>query len=438
MRRVLAARAIVCGLAAVLTTGCSAVAGLVVLCIAFPDEGKGGGATFEHQNNALRSSGQDLADNRDYERALETFQYVIEADPDDPAAYRLAATTLWMRLLSEQGAVIAEDYLRQAPAGRQKPLPSRELDALLRDYLARAVKLAEKRANASNADSEALYEAGAAYALRAIYLATVEGNMSKSLRDAKRAYKASQRALELDRNRKDAGLIVGAYRYAVSTLQPPTDFTGFEGGRERSIQMIEDAVLYRSDLQTNAHLLLIAIYNREGRYAEALGVIRKLQQRFPRNHLLWLEAGNTQLRAGQALEARRSLEAGLAKLPNAGLLPFGELARWRYYLGKSLVELKQTARAGDELRSALKAPARPWVHGRVHIELGKIADLAGNRAGAIQEYEEAARLCAGDGDEAGAREARMLAKEGYLKESLASRARASTRSAVCDPSVSAS
>ena len=412
MRRVLVVRAIVCGLAAVLTTGCSAVAGLVVLCIAFPDEGKGGGATFEHQNNALRLSGQDLADNRDYERALETFQYVIEADPDDPAAYWLAANTLWMRLLSEQGAVIAEDYLRQAPAGRQKQLPSREQDALLRDYLARAVKLAEKRANASNADSEAVYEAGAAVRPSSDLPGDSRRQHVEEPSRRETRVQASQRVLELDRNRKDAGLIVGAYRYAVSTLQPQTDSTGFEGGRERSIQMIEDAVLYRSDLQTNAHLLLIAIYNREGRYAEALGVIRKLQQRFPRNHLLWLEAGNTQLRAGQPLDARRSIEAGLAKLPNAALLPFGELARWRYYLGKSLVDLKQTTRAGGELRSALRAPARPWVHGRVHIELGKIADLAGDRAGAIQEYEEAARLCAGDGDETGAREARMLAKKG--------------------------
>ena len=174
--------------------------------------------------------------------------------------------------------------------------------------------------------------------------------MSESLRAAKRAYKASQRVLGLDRNRKDAGLIVGAYRYAVSTMHPATrkaaDSAGFEGGRERSIQMIEDAVHYRNDLQTNAHFILIAIYNREGRYAEALGVIRKLQQWFPRNHLLWLEAGNTQLRAGQALDAQRSLEAGLARLPNARVLPFGELARWRYYLGKSLVDLQQTTRAG--------------------------------------------------------------------------------------------
>jgi hypothetical protein len=65
------------------------------------------------------------------------------------------------------------------------------------------------------------------------------------------------------------------------------------------------------------------------------------------------------------------------------------------------------------LGSALLVPARPWIHGRTQIELGKIADLAGNRGLAIQEYEEGARLRAGDADEAGAREARTLAKRGY-------------------------
>jgi tetratricopeptide (TPR) repeat protein len=143
-------------------------------------------------------------------------------------------------------------------------------------------------------------------------------------------------------------------------------------------------------------------------------VIRELQQRFPRNRLLWLEAGSTLLKAGRALDAQRTLEEGLAKLAaDSRPLAFGELARWRYYLGASLVALKHHERASHELKSALLVPARPWIHGRTHIELGKIADLAGDRAGAIQEYEQAARLCAGDADDAGAREARTLAKKSF-------------------------
>ena len=385
MRRVRGVPAIVCGIAALLTTGCSSIAGLVVLHVAFDEE---------------------------------RIQRAIAADPDHPAAYRLAATTAWIDLLFQHGAATAEDSLRHPRPDLQQRLRSRELDVLVRDHIARAVRLAERRASAKVVDADTYFQVGAAYGLRAIYLATVEGNRSESLRAAERAYTENLRALVLDPNHKNAGMIVGTYRYAVSTLFPPTGpaphLADRDGGRERNIQMVEEAAQYRGHMQTIARFILIVIYNREGRYDAALGVIRQLQQRFPGNRLLWLEAGSTLLKAGRALDAQRTLEEGLAKLAaDPRPLAFGELAQWRYYLGASLVALEHHERASHELKSALLVPARPWIHGRTHIELGKIADLAGDRAGAIQEYEQAARLCAGDADEAGASEARTLAKKGY-------------------------
>jgi tetratricopeptide (TPR) repeat protein len=418
MRRVRGVPAIVCGIAALLTTGCTSMAGLVVLHIAFDEERKSARGSAVDPARGLRTKGQELADNLDHERALATFQQAIAADPDHPAAYRLSATTVWIDLLFQQGAATAEDSLRHPrPELQQRPL-SRELNVLVRDQIARAVRLAEKRASSKDVDADVFFQVGAAYGLRAIYLATVEGNMSESLRAAERAYTENLRALVLDPDHKNAGMIVDTYRYAVSTLFPPTGpaahLAGRDGGRERSIQLVEEAAQYPSDMQTLARLILIVIYNREGRYDAALGVIRELQQRFPRNRLLWLEAGSTLLKAGRALDAQCTLEEGLAKLAaDSRPLAFGELARWRYYLGASLVALKHHERASHELKSALLVPARPWIHGGTHIELGKIADLAGDRAGAIQEYEQAARLCAGDADDAGAREARTLAKKSF-------------------------
>jgi tetratricopeptide (TPR) repeat protein len=422
MRRVRGVPAIVCAIAALLSTGCSSVAGLVVLCVAFDEDGKSARPSAADPARELRKKGQALADNLDHERALTTFQQAIAVDSDHPAAYRLAATTLWIDLLFQQGATTAEDSLRHPRPELQQRPPTRELDVSLRDQIARAVRLAESRTSARFVDADAHFQVGAAYSVRAIYLETVEGNRAESLRAAEYAYLVSLRALELDPNHKNAGLIVGTYRYAVSTLFPPTHpavrLAGRDGGRERSIQMIEEAAQYPSDMQTIARFILIAIYNQEGRYDAALGVIRELQPRFPRNRLLWLEAGSTLLKAGRALDAQRTLEEGLAKLAvDSRPRVFGELARWRYSLGASLVALKQPERATHELKSALLVPARPWIHGRSHIELGKIADLAGDRAAAIQEYEQAARLCASDADQAGVREARTLATKGYEQPS---------------------
>ena len=79
---------------------------------------------------------------------------------------------------------------------------------------------------------------------------------------------------------------------------------GFGGGRERGLRMVEEAASYPSDVQTNARFTLIVIYNREKRFDDALRVIAELQRQYPRNRLLWLEAGSTALRAGRPAAAR--------------------------------------------------------------------------------------------------------------------------------------
>jgi len=189
---------------------------------------------------------------------------------------------------------------------------------------------------------------------------------------------------------------------------------GFGGGRERGIRMIEEAAAYPSDVQTNARFSLTVIYNREARFDEAARVIGELQQQYPRNRLLWLEAGTTALRAGRPAAARQALEHGLAMLaddprPRA----FGELARWQYYLGAALVALNERDSAQRALDVALDEPSRAWVKGRTLVERGKLADLAGDRARAIEEYRRAVRLCSGDADESCVKDAKALLKRGY-------------------------
>jgi len=366
----------------------------------------------------LRARGQDFGYNLDYDTALAVFRQAIEADPGHPAAYRLAAGTAWIRLLFERGAVTADDFLGQVKSDPNRKPPSPTLDTFFRDHVTKALALAEQRCRELGDTPDTHFQIGAAYGIQATYAATVEGSTLNSLGAARHAYREHQQVLELDGNRKDAGLIVGLYRYGVSTLSLPTRLlarlAGFSGGRERGIELVEAATQYPSDLQTNAKFSLIVIYNREGRYDDAMKLIDGLKQQYPRNRLLWLEAGSTALRAGRPAIARRALEEGLAKLaadprPRA----FGEVARWRYYYGASLVALRQTDAASRELRSALEEPGRAWVHGRVRVELGKLADLDGDRVRAAGEYRQAARLCGGDNDDACEKEARGLLKRRY-------------------------
>ena len=378
----------------------------LVISAGVSDPAAQSGAAPPGQSTAvvLRTRGLDLGYNLDHDEALAVFKEAISADPDDPAPYRLKAAATWITLLFEQGVITVDDYLGQARANlpRSTP-PTAALDRAFHDSLRQALTLSEQRLKDHPTDADAHYQVGAAFGFLASYTATVEGRVLGSLGAARRAYHEHERVLQLDSRRKDAGLIVGLYRYAVAALAAPlrlmARLAGFGGGRERGLRMVEEAARYPSDVQSNALFTLILMYNREARYDDALKVIGELQQRYPRNRLLWLEAGNTALRAGHLTEAKASLEEGLARLsrderPRA----VGEEARWRYAYGATLVALKDVTAAEPELRAALADAARDWVRGRAHKELGKIADHSGNRSRALEEYRLADRLCRQDHD----------------------------------------
>lgn len=366
---------------------------------------------------ALRERGLELGYNLDHDEALAAFKEAIAADPAHPAAYRLIAASMWIHLLFEQGAVTVEDYLGQT-GSRTARKPAPDVDVVFRGYISRALTLAEERRRAHPKDADGPYQTGAAHGFLATYTATAEGRVLGGFRPARRAYDDHKRVLEVDPGRKDAGLIVGMYRYAIAALPAPmrlvARIAGFEGGREHGLRLVEDASRYPSDVQTNALFTLIVMYNREARYADALDVIGRLQRRYPRNRLLWLEAGSTALRAGRALEAKQAIEDGLAKLAaDSRPRAFGEEARWRYYHGAALVALKDTESAERELRAVLVGDAHAWVQGRAHMELGKLADLAGNRTRAVEEYRRAARICRAERDSICSNEAGKLVTTRY-------------------------
>jgi tetratricopeptide (TPR) repeat protein len=286
---------------------------------------------------AHRARGLEHGYNLDRDEALAAFEDAIAADPSDPSAYRLAAATAWTQIVFEQGAISVDDYLGQAKARHQRQPPRPELAEKFRRYIRRSLTLSEERLRNNRTDADAHYQVGAAYGCLASYTATVEGRVRDSLGPARRAYKAHQRVLLLDPRRKDAALIVGMTRHAVASLSAPLRLiaylAGFDGNSDRGLRLVQEAAQYPGETRRNALFTLVLLYNREGRHDAALQLIKELQQEYPRNRLLWLEEGNTLLRAGRPAEATKALEEGLARLardtrPRAP----GEESRWQLAL----------------------------------------------------------------------------------------------------------
>ncbi len=370
----------------------------------------------------LVQRGYDFVYNLDFPEALAAFDQAAAAQPKDPAAHRGVATATWLHILFDRGVVTVDDYVGHVTTGDQKldaPPPAEA--KRFQSSIERALALGEDELRRNDKSATAHYDVGTAVGLTATWSATVEGRVLGGLRAARRAYNEQEEVLTIDPRRKDAGLIVGTYRYIVASLPLPVRLmayvVGFGGGRDRGIQMIEEAAAYPGDSQVEAKFALVLLYNRERRFDQALAVIRDLQARFPRNRLLWLEAGATALRAGRAAEAEGELSTGIAMLErDPRPRSFGEEALWRYKRGAARLLLGRDETARADLDASLGLKARDWVKGRAHAELGKLADLAGNRSRAVSEYWTAVKLGEKDSDPIGVAQARALVGAAYRRK----------------------
>lgn len=383
----------------------------------------------------LRLEALDLAYNLDHDRALDLLRRAVALAPSDPAPHRSLASVLWLNILFRRGAVTVDHYLGAfSRASVDLAKPPADVDAEFRDHVQRAIALAEKQVSAHPRDPQAHYDLGAALGLQASYTATVEGRMLAGFRAARRAFDEHEQVLALDPSRTDAGLIVGTYRYVVSTLSLPMRMmayvAGFGGGRERGIHMLQRAADTGpagtagvdskakagppDSAATEAMFALVLVYNRERRYADAVQVLQDLRRQYPRNRLLLLEAGATELRGGRPQEADGLLTEGLSMLgqDRRPRIP-GEEPLWLYKRGAARAALGRNDLALADLQRATAPDAQPWVSGRARVELARLALTRGDRAQAAANARQAETSCQRGNDPACVQEARALLRNAY-------------------------
>jgi len=365
----------------------------------------------------LRARASDYSYNLDHAQAVDLLRQAVTQYPDDPAAHRALASSLWLEILFRRGAVTVDHYLGSVSRSRvDLPKPPADLDAEFKREIATAISLAQQRVAAAPDDANAHYALGSAFGLDASYMASVEGSLSAGFRAARRSYDEQERVLALDPSRKDAGLVVGTYRYIVSTLSFPMRWmayvAGFGGGKERGIRMIEDAAAQGGENRTDAQFALVLLYNREKRFDDALRVLDDLHRRYPRNRLVMLEAGATALRGKRAADADRLLTEGLTMFErdNREKIP-GESALWHYKRGAARVELGRRDQALADLRQAVVPDAAVWVQGRAHTELARLASRNGDRDGMRLERGRAIELCERARDAVCVEEAKSVREE---------------------------
>jgi len=367
---------------------------------------------------AVLKNALTAAYNLDHDEALALARRAVALDPDNPKVHRGLAAILWLHILFNRGAVTMDHYLGSiSKSNVTLPKPDPATAAEFKQAVGRATALATARLDANPRDVQAKYDAGAAWGLQASYVASVEGSMTSAFNIARRAYSAQDDVLEREPSRVSAGVIVGTYRYVVSTLNPAMRMVAFVAGmgsgKEKGIALLE-AAARDPEARVDASAVLMLIYSREGRHAEVVRIAHALGTEFPRNRLFQLEEGASAIRAGQADVADAVLTRGIEALKRDTRPKFpSEEAIWHYKRGLARLNLNQQPAAAADLQYALDANPSEWIRGKIQLEVGKLADLAGRRPEAVTAYRTAARLCEAGADPICEKEANRYLKKAF-------------------------
>jgi len=331
----------------------------------------------------------------DYAGAVGRFERFHEAHGGDPQATAMLLEAMVFQELYREDLLDTTFY---ANDGFLTGKHVTEEDAKVRDRImalsAEAIREADGRIERNANDVDALYARGWARALTCAYVAMVERAYWRGFRLATGAKDDHERVLQLDPNYVDAKLVVGVYQYVVGALpfafKLLIGFAGVTGSKAKGLADLTDDGNRGSMTSVEARTTITLFLRREGRYKEAIEVVKKLKAEYPRDYLFWLEEANLRKDAGEgmgAVEAYREIIAANAK---AGYFASARMELTYFGLGEALWGQRHYSEAAQAYEQAA------WTAGvgrelkvRTLLGAGMCHDANGERELAVKDYEAA-------------------------------------------------
>lgn len=333
--------------------------------------------------------------NLDFPGAVDRFERVHAQHPGDPQATALLLNAeifneLYRLDLLDTTFYANDGFLSGRHATQEDPKARDRIFALADEVVAEA----DWRVGKNSKDVDALFARGWARSLRCAYMAMVERGFGASFRLATKAREDEMRVLEIDPDYVDAKLVVGVYEYVVGALPWPfkilIGFAGVTGSKGRGLEMLYDDSNRGVITSVEARTVIALFLRREGRYKEAIQVVRSLKTQYPHDYLFCLEEANLRKDAGEgmgAVDAYRQILADNAK-PNyffqarleLAYFGLGDGLRGQRHYGEAAQAYEQAAGANNvgaelKIRSLLAA--------------GECRDLNGERPKAMVDYQAA-------------------------------------------------
>lgn len=280
----------------------------------------------------LRVTGFEALYNLDYEGARRQFKEISRLFPAHPAGPQFLAATLWAQTLNESRRLQSSLYNSESFYGKTEDKVDPRIIEQFRDLTRAATMLAKARLKTDPRDVEALYFLGAIEGLKAAFGVAVQRSFMSGLRDGSSSVDRHRDVIKLDPGFHDAELMIGLYDYVAGSLPLPVKLVvgigGVRGSKKRGLLTLERVMKEGRYARDDAKALLIVLYKREKRYADALAISRELAARYPRNFLFKLETADA-LVTQAALERQANNQAGAASAEREAFAFFDALLQDR-------------------------------------------------------------------------------------------------------------
>jgi len=331
----------------------------------------------------------------DYPAAVERFERVHAAHPGDPQATALLLDAVLFQELYRQDLLDTTFYANDGfLTGRH----ATDEDPKIRDRIMtladEAVHEADLRLSKNSSDVDALYARGWARSLKCTYVAMVQRGFGGGFRLAGKAKDDCARVLQLDPDYIDAKLVVGVYEYVVGELPFPfkllIGFVGITGSKSKGLELLNDDAKHGIVSNVEARTVIALFLRREGRYKEAIDMVRSLKGQYPRNFLFCLEEANLRKDNGEGMGAVQAYREILADSAKPGYFAEARFELALFGLGDAL----RGQRHFDEAAQAYEQAAGtkgvgPELKVRSLLAAGQCRDLNGERQEAVKDYQAA-------------------------------------------------
>ena len=333
--------------------------------------------------------------NLDYPGAVERFQRIQAQHSGDPQATAMLLNAV---LFQELYRLDLLDTTFYANDGFLTGRHATEEDPKTRDRIFalsdQAVHEADVRLSKNSNDVDALYARGWTRSLRCTYMAMVERGFGSAFRQATKAKDDETKVLQLDPDYVDAKLVVGVYEYVVGALPWPfkllIGFAGITGSKSRGMEMLQDDANRGVSTNVEARTVIALFLRREGRYKEAIEVVRSLIRQYPHDFLFCLEEANLRKDDGEGMAAVDAYRRILANAAKPGYFAEARLELADFGLGDALRGQRHYAEAAQAYEQAA------WTKNvgaelkiRSLLAAGECRDLNGERELAIRGYQAA-------------------------------------------------